>query len=283
MRLEFEILGLCIAVPAIVATAMVWLGRRLLPAESVINYIEPHALAAAFLLSYILLPDWAELAPQRHWHYLPYLGVLAAIASTNASSRIAFKPLAWLLYLALALCASVVLVPTWTNLEPSRPISITLLTAYLTLLMVLLDALPDRLLGPRASALLAAAALALAILLLVEFSIKFGQLGLITAAGLAGVWTATAWHWRLASASGSARGLVPVFAVLLGGLAYVGCIDPQPPQAALLAIPAAPLALWLCAVGPLSRLRGIPAAFAQSSVVLLAIVAAALCIILGIE
>jgi hypothetical protein len=281
MSLEFEILGLCIAVPAIVAAAMVWLGRRLLPAESVINYIEPHALAAAFLLAYILLPDWADLVPKRHWQYLPYLGVLAAIASTNASARGKFKPIAWLLYLALALCASVVLVPTWTNLEPSRPVSITLLTAYLTLLLLLLDALPDRLLGPHASALLAAAALALAILLLVEFSIKFGQLGLIATSGLAGVWAATGWHWRPASASASARGLIPVFAVLLGGLAYVGCIDPQPPKIALLAIPASPLALWLCATGPLARLRGISAAFAQSSVVLLVIVAAALCVILG--
>jgi hypothetical protein len=52
------------------------------------------------------------------------------------------------------------------------------------------------------------------------------------------------------------RGLIPVYFVLVGGCAFVGFMEPEPPQVGLLIILAAPLALWACVAGPLANKSG---------------------------
>ena len=49
------------------------------------------------------------------------------------------------------------------------------------------------------------------------------------------------------------RALLPAATIIVGGSAFVGCIEPQPPLYGLLALPAAALGLWVSAVVPLKR------------------------------
>jgi len=72
-----------------------------------------------------------------------------------------------------------------------------------------------------------------------------------------------------------AAGLLPAFAVSIGGSALVAGIEPKPPLWGLFTLPAAPLALWVCAAGPLARLRGAWSAVAAVLVVLVPIAIAA--------
>ena len=60
--------------------------------------------------------------------------------------------------------------------------------------------------------------------------------------------------------------------VIVGGAAFVGHIDPQPPLLPLLIVPCAPLALWACVYGPLGRLDGIKAHVAQTVAVVFPLV-----------
>lgn len=43
-----------------------------------------------------------------------------------------------------------------------------------------------------------------------------------------------------------------IYALLTGGAAFIAGIEPDPAVWPLLAVPLAPITLWLCAVGPLS-------------------------------
>ena len=79
----------------------------------------------------------------------------------------------------------------------------------------------------------------------------------------------------------SPRGLIPAFMVVVGGTAFVGCIEPQQPVFAILLVPAAPLALWTCVWGPLARLRGAAAIAAQSIAVLITLAVALILALTG--
>jgi hypothetical protein len=110
-------------------------------------------------------------------------------------------------------------------------------------LFAALDALPDRAIGRWFSGSLAATAALLAVALLVfGSSAKIAQLEGMAAAALAGGFAATFCGLKSSSAQ---RGLVPVYVVLAGGLAYAGAIEPESPVYALLLVPALPLAWWL--------------------------------------
>ena len=107
-------------------------------------------------------------------------------------------------------------------------------------------------------------AVAAAIILAVFVSVKFGQIAGIAAAAVAGNAATSGRHrdkivW--------ARGLLPALVVLLGGIAFVGYVELEPPQTGLLLLPLAPLMLWTCVWGPLARLTGMAAAATQTAVV----------------
>ena len=55
---------------------------------------------------------------------------------------------------------------------------------------------------------------------------------------------------------------------LSGGSAFVGFVEPKPSMPGLRVAACAPLALWACAAGPLSRLKGLAAVSAQVVAVL---------------
>jgi hypothetical protein len=91
-----------------------------------------------------------------------------------------------------------------------------------------------------------------AILLGAEVSLMFGQLTGIAAAALGGACVCG----FLTGPNGAARGAIPVYVVLVGGLAYVGAIEPEQPVLGILLAAAAPLSLWGLAAGPGARLSG---------------------------
>lgn len=252
MRLAIEILGAGTAVPLTVAIGVVWLGRRWLSSPRSCSCLAAAALSAAFFVGYAalaLLPlPWVDFVPPPSWQSLPWLGLLAAILGPLATMGGSLRGLRWAVWLTLAIVAAWLLVPTWPDLWPSRPVSIALLAGYLFVLMVLLDDMPDRLTGQLLLGVMTLSAGALAALLAALLSIRFGQLAGLATSALAGCIAAS-----FLNPQSTSRGLIPGYAVLLGGLAYVGCVEPVPPLPALLLIPAAPLALWLLAVARIEK------------------------------
>jgi hypothetical protein len=264
--------------PALIAMALVWLLRRTLPGKTEDRGLFASAAAAGVFLGYVLLPDWAALRPERYWQWLPYVGVAAAAVSALAASSRTLLAVRWLLLSAAALVAAWKLVPDWEGLVPPRALSIVLLAAGMVLLSAALEALPDRLCGPPLIAILALVASGAMVAVAVAVSVKFGQLAGLIASALAGCGLSCL---RRPNVSPDAvRGLIPPAVLLLAGVAYVGCIEPNPPVVALLFIPAVPLALWAFAAGPLSRLQGNAAMAAQIGTVaiLVAIAVAIACI-----
>jgi hypothetical protein len=233
--------------PAVAALIAAVLWRRLIPAAAWSEQSAlPLGLAIGFFAGYWLLPDdWAPLWPNRHWQWLPYLALAAAIAAVLPEK--AGHLVRWPAFAAVAIGAAWLLVPTWDDLYPPRIPWIALVAAYLSLLTMALDALPDRLLGRVfGGSLLATFAVLTVLLLAIGASAKIAQLSAIASAALAGGFAAM--FLLKLSTPRAARGLVPVFAVLAGGLAYVGTIEPEVPQPLLLLVPAAPLAWWLLAL-----------------------------------
>jgi hypothetical protein len=181
--------------------------------------------------------------------------------------------------LVIAGVAAWLLAPNWPDLEPPRHVFVLRLGGGLFALMTLLAALPARMLGPQFPFLLFASASATAVVIAEPVSLQYGQVAALASAALLGCTTST---W-LGVKGAALRGLVPVYAVLVGGMAFTGSIEPEPPIYAILLAPLAPWMLWLCAYGPLSRLSGVKGAAVQCALVLLPLVILAAWILLGGE
>jgi hypothetical protein len=241
--------------PAGTALVIGLIAVGLRPRERFARWHSAGGAALGFFVGYWLLPEWAPLQPERHWQWLPYLALAAgAVGAIAAQRTIALWERAFV-YLALSAAAALALVPTWENLQPPRPTMVALLTAYLAGLMTLLSALPAKLRGSTFTALLALTALSLAVLVAYEVSLKFAQLAAIAATAI-GVCTLVLlirrWREERSERGGGLRrsiaasnlGLIPVFVVLLGGVALASTIEPTKPAVPLLIVPAAPLSLW---------------------------------------
>jgi hypothetical protein len=262
MLLEIGVYGG--AIPFAVALALVYLIGRLSPALLFDRFAMAAALAVAFFVGWVLLPDgWTPLKPQRPWHWLPYLGLLAAVLGAIGYTQSAWSPQRLATNVVAATVAAWLLAPNWPDLEPPRYVYILLLGGYQFALMTLLDALPDRLLGRLYPFLLFAATSTTAIVIALPRVLTLGQITGIATASLFGCIAAGMFVFR----DRVTRGLTPVYAILVGGIGFWGSIDPEPAYSILLA-PLAPLMLWLCAHGPLARLAGRKAVAAQLAVVL---------------
>jgi hypothetical protein len=274
MPATLETIATSIAAPAAVALAVDWL-CRLLPARVAERIGLPGALAAGFFVGYLLLPEWAALLPKRHWQWLPWLVIAAAVvgwtsgrtAPQNGRTGGRFY-VAWIAWCLLAAASGWLLTPTWATLWPPRMVTMPLLAAYLLALMFLLAALPERLVGRLFAGLLTAASLTTALLIAIAISLKTGQVAIVAAAALAGCFVAALIAANRAASKEShdigTRSLIPLFAILVGGLAFVGTIEPvRGPIPIILLAPAAPLVLWLFAAGPLAKFDGWQAAMLQ--------------------
>lgn len=268
-------LAALVLIPATVAAgvALVWL--RL--SDRAGRYALSVAVAAGLVAGCWIYPDQLPITPDKHWHWFPYVGALAAIIGGGA----AFAPLPVLdrklLYFALGAAAAFVLVPNWPSWPeslPARPILILRVAAYIGVISAALAFLPDRIRGRGFVWILALSAAASAALITSEVSLRYGNISLRVATALAGCWAAS---WLLSSEDSHGNpswpqltlALIPLYAVLIGGGLFVAAIEPEPPKYPLLLAPATPLLLWLFAFGPLAKLEGLTAIVAQSIAIVL--------------
>ena len=264
-----------ILIPAVVALVIVLLAFRALPAALAERHGVAMALAGAFFVGYWLLPEWAPLQPVQYWHWLPYLGGGAWLAAgVSAGKERYWNERAAVFCLAAVICA-VFIVPTWSDLEPSHTVYVWSLSLYLGLIALLLVHLPDAIPGTDLLLSLSASALATGLSVAVAVSITFGQLGIIAAAAMCGCTAGWLIAKRVLGPS-AARNVALPYAILIGGTAFIGHINPVPPMRGLLWAPAAPLLLWLTVFGPLARLGGWKASAVRLGLVMIALAACAI-------
>ena len=274
MSRVIAILALQFLVPAVVSITIVFLLRKFLSTETWSQCAAPFAVALGFFAGYALSPSLVKWNPTefKYWQWLPYLGLLAAAMVLLGRLWMLFTPhsplfrgaLKVLPHLLVSLVAAWLLVPIWSDLQPSRGVLIGFLSGYLLLLTIFLELLPGRLRGKGFLGLLTLSSGTSAVLVTAFVSIMLGHLSALATAALGGYFLASFFFHNEAATSHS---LIPVFAILAGGSAFVGAVYFT--SYSLLLAPAAPLALWSFARGPLSRLRGWRAAVTQTVAVLI--------------
>lgn len=177
--------------------------------------------------------------PEKYWEYLGVIalttGLLGPILSAIPGK---WKWLSWPL---ISFATAWLLVPDWSTLEPSRQVYIPLFAIYLSGLGLLYEwggtrSSPRELLFTlcATTATLAAATAAIA-------SLKYGELGLILFASGAAFFFFSLFA-RIES--DEIAGLLPSAAIMIGGVAFVGYIYPQPPIYELMLLPFAPVGLF---------------------------------------
>jgi hypothetical protein len=259
MNAMSEVIVLGMLLPATVSFAVALAGHRTLPRTVARRWTLPAALSAGFATGYALLPEWAEMVPTRHWQWLPHLGIAAALAGAVGRARGIWVPERWIMHGLLAAVSALLLVPDWPELDPPRRWLVPVVAGGLLLLATALPPLADRMTSPWLLAQLSAVAVVVALATAVFVSLRYAQLAGLAAAGLIGCCAAAI----LCGQRSEPRSLIPVFAVLVGGSAFTGYIEPQPPLTGLLLLPAAPLAAWLAILLPVSRPPGAMTLLAQ--------------------
>jgi len=206
------------------------------------------ACAAGFFAAYATLePKFLE--PKSYWHWLPWAGLVTALVNPIfplSKFRLAER---CVVLAVLAATAAWFLTPTWAKLQPPRQVYVATLGAAMFVTSTLLEPLGRRVGGVVFTGALSMAAFGGAALVGAFVSLRFGLLAGALGAVLV---AATILAWQAVSPV-SVSTLVPFYAVILWGLMVaVQTSEMLPPECYLL-IPAAPLALWLLAVGPLLR------------------------------
>jgi hypothetical protein len=176
--------------------------------------------------------------PTETW--LLYLAPFAAIVTIGIEMARVRDSRRYAMLLGASLLAAWLLVPSWPSLWPPRIVCIPLLAVYFVALALLLDALADRFSGPVFIAAVALAAGGLALLVSALSSMRYGQFLAVAAAALAGCAVISAFS----RPSGSYRGVGFVYAMVVGGWAFVAGAYPMPPHYGYLLVAAAPLLLW---------------------------------------
>jgi hypothetical protein len=82
----------------------------------------------------------------------------------------------------------------------------------------------------------------------------YARIACVAAGSVAGLWAGAC--FRPNEETTVVRGLIPAFMIVVGGIVFVGCVEPQRPQYGLLLLPAAISGLWLCESPPLRRFSG---------------------------
>lgn len=268
-----EILALVIAFVLGGAIAGAW--RRLL-LERAPHFTAPVAIALAYAVGYLLLAYRDALPPSRHFHWPPYLALATAIVGPLALTPRVTVAARWAIYAAATLACAYFLTPTWPALWPARSVCIPSLAAYLLVITLVIQPLAPRLSAVSLLATMTITLATMATLILAMVSLTFGIFAMIAAAAFAACW---AFAWRCAPPVPTA-GLVLTYALLAGGWAFIGCIEPRPAEWGLLIAPLAPVALWAATKGPMAALRGKTAMIARVALVMAVLCVAAIAVAL---
>ncbi|MFM2094763.1 MAG: hypothetical protein RIS70_1887 [Planctomycetota bacterium] len=159
---------------------------------------------------------------------------LASFRPTVRASLIPAVVTVTVIFLA-ATVAAWMLVPLWKSLQPPRIIWLPCLAGYLFLLGTAAScALNNTGTTTLTFASMTIAAAVTAILIAMFVSVTYASFAAPAASALAGCWLAV---WRKPDLREHARGAALGYAVLIGGWAFIGCIEPRLPVWWLLAIP----------------------------------------------
>ncbi|HEY6564858.1 MAG TPA: hypothetical protein VIY86_10205 [Pirellulaceae bacterium] len=251
MSASLQIVVLGILFPGLVAYGIARLWPRV-TSQLDSPYAMAVAFAASFVASYCVLPDWAPLVPDRHWHWLPWLACVAAAVGPLATTSVFRGHRAWIVFASLAVGSALLLIPKWESLRPSRDVWIIATILGLALMTGMLDRVAIRYPSRPFLGWLAGMALAVAIVLAACVSLNYARVALCAAAGLVGCWLARG----RGEGTRAIRGLLPAYSVAVGGIALVGCLQPTTPLWAILGLPVAPALLLSLPADPTGSRRG---------------------------
>ncbi len=272
-----EIVGMSGVIPALAAGVTLWLSRWILPSDLHARHGLTWGAGVGLLVGYGLLPAWAPWQPTTYWHWLPYLGLAAAWFGSLIGARGVHVAERWLVVILLGGLSAWFLVPTWAQLQPTRIWHVTILAAYLVALVTCLTPISRQLTADRWLAYLGTSAFFLAVTTAIAVSLRFGQVTTILAASLFGLAAIVRLDPSLKQKI-FPQTLLPWYAVLVGGMAYVAYVNPSPRLPGFILMPLAPMALYLCHKGPLaSKIPGTGWArfMAESGLVLIPLIVAA--------
>lgn len=231
-------------VAAIVACCLVWPsmwlerrwgGKGLLPVALAYGYV-----AGAIASDRAVLP----LNPDRAWHWLPFLAIPIAglggvIGATWRTQRLA----GLLAVVAAAFLGGGALTPDWQLWTRQWPASLAFAGTYLSVLTIVVLLCQAKAGSCRwLAGGMAAAALMTAVSIAALVSFRLAQ-----PAGLAAaVWVSLFAVTALDKSGESSRfdGVIPLYALLVGGPAFSACVEPDPPQVWLLLAPLIPALIY---------------------------------------
>jgi hypothetical protein len=247
ISLAGDLFGVATAGALIAALALGWLGLRVAGQGYGRHLALIWPVAISFVVGYALLPrEFAGFVPDamQPWKWLPYAGLWAAFISSVLPP---ISKAGKFVIVAAAPIPAYCFTPGWPvwGYEPRSVIWLSL--AYLLLIGLSLQTLPKRILGSRYLGLFAAATLILTVVIGGLVSLRLAQLAAIAASALLGAFLATITS-RRSSEEASGESVLAVYAVLVGGIAWIACVEPDPPQPGLLAIPLLPAAMWIAVV-----------------------------------
>jgi hypothetical protein len=255
-----------------------WLFVRIARTTRIVRWGPPLGLLFGFTLGHWLLFPGAALAPKRNWHWLPLLVAIASLAGIWNGSASQSRLGAWPVRIATASLAAWLLVPTWADLSPARPVQWPLLALLMLSLMAGLDRLASRTPNTMAWFSILASWLALIGLIGIAVSLTLAKL-----AAVAAVCAASCAILEWAQAARTGQGVLPTvstqMALLAVAMGYIGSIEPDPPLWCLLGLVLIPLLHCLFYLGP-SRDERRTSEFVGPAIAVIAAIALVSCLVL---
>jgi hypothetical protein len=245
MKFAIETAGYGIVVPAGLAIAVAWSLLRVLPRDIAPLVAGALRCASGFFTGFTAL-ETGNLRPTTYWHWLPWLGAMASVVGPIGLMPRMPTVGRWVHWIAVAIGAGWLLVPTWSDLAPLREVYVAVFSGGVFLPTILLERLARMTSGNMLSLSLCASAFCGAVLMSAFVSLRFGLLAVAAAAAISGC--------SVVSFRGNARdlvrGMILVHFVIVSGLMLAGQLVAVLPSACFVLIPAAPLMLWPCELLP---------------------------------
>jgi hypothetical protein len=223
--------------------------------------------ALGIIIGLLLLASKTSLAPGQFYEWVLYLAVFGAFLSGLTRAEGVTRGERWTGVYVFAPIAAWMIVPHWPEFVPSWRIQWAGMSLAIMLLTGLLYPL-SQLLPGRAFPWWLMLAMATTSVLLFDQSETFGVMAALPTGALAGCAVAA----MAAKETPDWRSAVLPFVVFLVGYAYTGAVYPTEPNWLMLLLPFAPLALWICTIGPLARLTGLRAVTLQAACVIVPLV-----------
>ncbi len=219
----------------LVVAAVIGLSGRLVSANNPSSrFVSTICFVAGFFVG-CLLQDMAVLLPHRHWQWVPYTTLAASVVAVWTSSfRLTLRLMAGLF---VSTAIAWLLVPTWESLSPPRTVCALGLAGYLFCGTGALLRWSPRVKPTTLFVISLMTIVAISIIVSVEISITYGQMGVVAAVA----WAATAWKLSREHDALNIAGVLPAFFVMATGVAWCAFIEPQPPLLPMSVLPLAPI------------------------------------------